>query len=284
MPADIGFWASSFVWRDAMIVAVLSASALAYLGVWVVLKKAVYVPLALSQVSSAGVVLAYLIGAWLGVDEHDRHGLRILLDPSWMSLLFALLTAFWFARPRDEGSNAVVVAYLLGSAAVLVLGGFVRQDLHDVQSVLFGNAVLVDTIQILYVGVAALVAALVHALMHRRFLFVSFDPDAAGAAGLRPFRVEVALYATFALVISVATRAIGALPAFGLMVLPALTGLHLGRSMRSAFAISVASGTLAAGFGYYASFVLGLPTGASMVALAGMFHLGSLVARRGRRA
>ncbi|MDD5307657.1 MAG: metal ABC transporter permease [Deltaproteobacteria bacterium] len=280
MPADIGFWASSFVWRDAMIVAVLSASALAYLGVWVVLKRAVYVPLALSQVSSAGVVLAFLIGAWLGVDEHDRHGLGMLFDPSWMSLLFALLTAFWFARPRGESSNAVVVAYLLGSAAVLVLGGFVRQDLHDVQSVLFGNAVLVDTIQILYVGVAALVAALVHALMHRRFLFVSFDPDAAGAAGLGPFRVEVALYATFALMISVATRAIGALPAFGLMVLPALTGLHLGRSMRAAFAISVASGVLAAGFGYYASFVLGLPTGASMVALAGLVHLGSLVARR----
>ena len=273
MDEGVSFFASWFVWRDAVIVAVISAAALGYLGVWVVLKRAAYVPLALSQVSSVGVVFACLLGAWLGVDPHEAHGLARLLDPSWMSLLFALGTAFWFARPREESSREVVVAYLLAGAAVLILGGFVRQDINDVQTILFGNAVLVDTIQILYVGAAALVVVVIHAVMHRRFLYVSFDPDAAGAAGIETFRVEVLLYATFALMISVATRAIGALPAFGLMVLPALAGLEVGRSMRAAFAISTACGALAAAFGYYASFVFGLPTGASMTAVAGALYL-----------
>jgi zinc transport system permease protein len=273
MDESVSFFESWFVWRDAVIVAVLSAAALGYLGVWVVLKRAAYVPLALSQVSSVGVVLACLLGAWLGIDPHEAHGLSLLLDPSWMSLLFALLTALWFARPREDSSREVVVAYLLAGAAVLILGGFVRQDINDVQTILFGNAVLVDTIQILYVGAAAIVAIAVHAIMYRRFLYVSFDPDAAGAAGVKPFRVEVLLYATFALMISVATRAIGALPAFGLMVLPALTGLELGRSMKAAFVISAVSGALAASLGYYTSFVLGLPTGASMTAVAGAIYL-----------
>jgi zinc transport system permease protein len=276
-----GFWESWFAWRDAVIVALLSAAALAYLGVWVVLKRVVYVPLALSQVSSVGVVFAYLLASWLGVHPHDAHGCAILLDPSWMSLVFALATAFWFARPHEDSSLAVVTAYLLSAAAVLILGGFVRQELHDVQTVLFGNAVLVDTVQILYVGGAALAVLVVHLLLHRRFLFVSFDPDAAGAAGLRPFRTEVILYASFALMISVATRAIGALPAFGLMVLPAMAGLRLARSMRTACAVAVVSGMLAAGLGYYLSFRLGVPTGASMVGLAGLFYLGTLAIRRG---
>jgi len=162
---------------------------------------------------------------------------------------------------------------------VMILGGFVRQDLHDVQTVLFGNAVLVDTVQILYVGGGALVVLVVHALLHRRFLFVSFDPDAAGAAGLKPFQIEVILYASFALMISVATRAIGAMPAFGLMVLPAMAGVRLARSMRAAHTIAMVSGTLAAGFGYYLSFRFGIPTGASMVALAGAFYLGTLAVR-----
>jgi zinc transport system permease protein len=272
----VGFWASWFIWRDAMIVALFGAAALSYLGVWVVVKKVVYVPLALSQVSSVGVVFAYLIGSWVGVGSHDTHGSWILLDPSWMSLLFALGTAFWFARPHEDSSLAIVTAYLLSGAAVMILGGFVRQDLHDVQAVLFGNAVLVDAVQILYVGGAALIVLLVHLLLHRRFLFVSFDPDAAGAAGLRPFQTEVILYASFALMISVATRAIGAMPAFGLMVLPAMTGLRLARSMRTAYVVAVISGILAAGFGYYLSFRFGIPTGASMVALAGAFYLGTL--------
>jgi zinc transport system permease protein len=273
MTDGIGFFSSWFIWRDAMIVAVLSAAALGYLGVWAVLKRAAYVPLALSQVSSVGVVFAYFLCAQCSVDPHDAGGFARLLDPSFMSLLFALLTAFWFARPREDSSRAVVCAYLLGGAAVLILGGFVRQDLNDVQSVLFGNAVLVDTIQILYVGAAALIVAAIHGLMYRRFLYVSFDPDAAGAAGLKTFRTEVLQFTTFALMISVSTRAIGALPSFGLMVLPALTGLNLGRRMRAAFVVSMVSSALSAFLGYYISFVFNLPTGASMVGVAGVFYI-----------
>lgn len=272
-----GFWESWFAWRDAMIVSLLGAAALAYLGVWVVLKRVVYVPLALAQVSSVGVVLAYLVGSWIGAHAHDTH---LLLDPAWMSLLVALATAFWFAHPREDSSLAIVSAYLIGGAAVLVLGGFVTQEISDVQTILFGNAVLVDTVQILYVGGAALLVASTHLLLHRRFLFVSFDPDAAGAAGLHPFRVEVALYASFALMISVTTRAIGALPAFGLMVLPAMTALRLARNLRAAFALAIALGVLAAALGYYLSFRLGFPTGAAMVGLAGLAYLASLALRR----
>jgi zinc transport system permease protein len=282
MPTSHNFWESWFVWRDALTVTVLSAAALAYLGVWVVLKKVIYVPLALSQVSSLGLVVAFLATGWLGFDVHDQAGCGIIIDPAWISLIFALLSAFWFARPGVDGSHAVVTAYLLAGASVLIVGGFLRRDLHDLQSVLFGNAVLVETIQILYVGAAAVITTVIHGLFYRRFLFVSFDPDAAGAAGIRLFRSEIWLYATFALMISVATRAIGALSAFGLMILPALTGLTLGRGMRAAFLIAIASGILSAGFGYYLSFVWELPTGASMVALAGLLYLGAQILVLGR--
>jgi zinc transport system permease protein len=279
MNGAVGFWESWFVWRDAMVVAVISAAALSYLGVWVVLKRVVYVPLALSQVSAAGVVAAYLVATLAGIHPHCDTGCGIPVDPAWIALLFAVGAAIPFARSQKDSSDAVVVAYLVSGALVLILGGFVRQDLHDVQRVLFGNAVLVDTIQIAYVGAAAILTFALHWLFFARFLYVSFDPDAAGAAGIRRFGTEVLLYATFALMISVVTRAIGALPAFGLMVLPALTGLRFARSMRAAFAIAIAAGVLSAGLGYYASFALGLPTGAAMVALAGLFYVGSLAKR-----
>jgi len=80
--------------------------------------------------------------------------------------------------------------------------------------------------------------------------------------------------------ISVATRAIGAMPAFGLMVLPAMAGLRLARSMRTAYVVAMVLGTLAAGLGYYVSFRFAVPTGASMVALAGAFYLLSLPLKR----
>jgi ABC-type Mn2+/Zn2+ transport system permease subunit len=172
MPASPDFWESWFVWRDALIVALISAAALAYLGVWVVLRRMTYVPLALSQVSSLGVVVAFLAASWLGLDVHDAQGCGIIVDPAWVSLIFAMLTALWFARPTADGSHAVVVAYLLAGASVLIVGGFLRQDLHDLQSVLFGNAVMVEPVQILYVGAAAVITAVVHAALYRRVFFV----------------------------------------------------------------------------------------------------------------
>lgn len=281
MTEQLSFWAASFVWRDAMIVAVVCATALAYLGVWVALKEVVYVPLALSQVSSVGVVAAFLAAGWLAKLDIGWDGFPVC-DPAFTSFLFALLIAFYFARAPRLGGRAVVVAYLLSSAAVLLLGRFVRQDMHDMQSILFGNAVLVETIQVVYVSVAALLVALIHCLGYRRFLYASFDPDSYGAAGKNVFYTEVLLYVTFAVMISVATRAIGALPAFGLMILPALCGLRLGRTMHRVFFVSMLVGALSAALGYYVSFIWELPTGACMVAVAGLAYLAGRALRTAR--
>ena len=275
----MSFWDSYEFWRDAVLVALISAAALSYLGVWVALKKVVYVPLALSQVSAVGVVLAFLLGDWIGATE-QLHSEKGPIDPAWFSLLLAVAVSLYFARPRSDGGKPVVVAYLLSGAAVLLLGGFLRQDVHDVDSILFGSAVLVETVQILYVGAGAMVILALHALLYRRFLFVSFDPTTAGASGIPVYGTEVLLYGSFALMISLATRAFGALPAFGLCVLPALTGLRLGRSMRIAFIISMAVGLASAGLGYYLSFAFELSAGASMVGLAGLLYLVSLAVQR----
>lgn len=265
------FWASSFVWRDAMAAAVLSAAALSSLGVWVVLKRVVYVPLALSQVSSVGVVAAFLLG-----DLVARGGVGgTLFDPAWMSLLFAALASLYFARAREKSGDATAVAYLLSAASVLILGGFIRNDLHDIQSVLFGNAVLVETRQVVIVAVVAVLATVVHVLFYRRILFVSFDADAAGASGMSVFRTEALLFLSLAVSISVATRAIGALPAFGFTVLPPLAALQLGGSMRQSMLLSTLIGVCSAALGYYLSFVWELPTGACIVVLMGMTYLAS---------
>jgi zinc transport system permease protein len=273
---DVSFWESAFLWRDAIIVAALCAAVLSYLGVWVSLKRVVYVPLALSQVAGFGVVLSFWFCSAL-----DLHDTPTPLAPESMSLVLATATAFYFARPKALSDHATVVAYLIASASALLMSTFVRQDVHDVQSVLFGNAVLVETVQIAYVGAAALAVAAVHLLRYRRFLFVSFDADTAAASGFSVYGNEVFMYVTFAVMISVATRAIGALPAFGFTALPALAALTVASSMRSAFFVSVGIGVICAVAGYYLSFVWELPTGATMVALAGgvylVAHLRSIV-------
>lgn len=279
---EYGFLDSMFVWRDAMIVALLSSAVLAYLGVWVVLKRVVFVPLALSQVSSFGLVLAAFLGGFLGSGSDHAHESGGSFHALLLSVVVSVLLGLWLARPREEGSQAVVSTYLIASAGVLLVGNLITDKLHDVESVLFGSAVLVETHQIFIVGSAALLVALIHFLYYRRFLFVSFDADAAGATGMPVFSTEALLIASFALMISVVTQAIGALPAFGFMVLPGLFALRIATTMRGAFTFAILLGLFSAGFGYYLSFRFDTPTGATMVALSALGYLGSLGFSRGR--
>lgn len=277
MSEAVPFWENWPIWWEAMLVALLAGAGLAYLGVWVALKRVVYVPLALTQVAAVGVVVAFLIEEATGLEAEDTW--HWLCEPAWIALLFALASAFLFARPRGEGDRPTVIAYLVGSALVLALGSFVRRDLHDIGSVLFGQAVLAQLSQVVTTAVALGLVLLVHVLFYRRLLFAAHDPAAAEAAGLRVFPLEVLLYGSFAIMLSVATRALGALPAFGLCVLPALAALKVARGMLQAMALSVAFGLLSAGLGYYLSFAFELPAGASMVLVAGLL-LGCLAGLR----
>jgi zinc transport system permease protein len=78
-------------------------------------------------------------------------------------------------------------------------------------------------------------------------------------------------------VISVATRAVGALPVFAFSVIPAAAALMLTDRIRLTIALSVLFGVISAAVGYYVSWVEQLPTGATMVVIAALFLLPGLV-------
>ncbi|HEY2745672.1 MAG TPA: iron chelate uptake ABC transporter family permease subunit, partial [Polyangia bacterium] len=136
---------------------------------------------------------------------------------------------------------------------------------------LYGNVVTVPPEQLYIMSAAAIVVALVHGLFGKEFVFTSFDAEMARTLGLRTKLWSLVLFLTFAVAISVSTRAIGALPVFAFTVIPPAAALMLGSRMWSVFAISIAIGVASTFFGYYASFRWSLPTGASMVIVAAAF-------------
>src|SRR5882762_1175327 len=106
----------------------------------------------------------------------------------------------------------------------------------------------------------------------------------AAAAGMtlkantgRAPTARVATEMTTAVVISVATRAVGALPVFAFSVIPAAAALMMTDRIGLTIALSVTFGAVSAALGYYVSWVEQLPTGASMVVVASLFLVPGLV-------
>jgi zinc transport system permease protein len=147
----------------------------------------------------------------------------------------------------------------------------VTQEAHEVNDLLYGNAVAVPPEQLYIMSAAAIVVALVHGLFGKEFVFVAFDAEMARTLGLNTSFWSLLLFLTFAVAISVSTRAIGALPVFAFTVIPPAAALMVGSRMWSVFTISVVIGVLSAFIGYYVSFHWSLPTGASMVIVAASF-------------
>jgi zinc transport system permease protein len=100
--------------------------------------------------------------------------------------------------------------------------------------------------------------------------------------GVSVLRYELLLNVIVAVAISVATRAVGALPVFAFTVVPAAAALMLTENLRATLPLSIAFGIVSAALGYYLSWIEQLPTGATMVVVASVFLLPG-VARLAKR-
>jgi zinc transport system permease protein len=275
----MSFWESSFMWLEAVVASVAVAAACAFVGVYMVLRRVVFLPAAISQVAGLGVALAFLVtalfpslaGVWL-------------LEPVVMATAISLAAALvlgWAREPRRLSRESLIgIAFILASALVILVGSYVPQDSHDIKDILFGNAVMVERSQMWVALVVSGFVLAVHFALAGPFLMVSFDHDTARSHGLPVAVLDGVLFLTLGLVASAATRTIGALPAFAFTVLPAAAALSLTRRMVTVFVLAPVLGAASAFFGYYASFQLALPTGSCMAALAGLIFVVSAAVGR----
>jgi ABC-type Mn2+/Zn2+ transport system permease subunit len=81
-------------------------------------------------------------------------------------------------------------------------------------------------------------------------------------------------------VIAFAMQFAGVLLVFDFLVLPAVTGLLLARSMRAIFTVSVASALLAAVLGFSLSVPFDLPSGPAIIAVSGALAAAAWAVRR----
>jgi ABC-type Mn2+/Zn2+ transport system permease subunit len=261
------FFESFYIWRDAVIVLIISGIALSFAGVWLALKKEVFLPLVISSFSSLGVVTAFFLCEYFGRS----------FSPYIFSLIFAVAVSFYLANSKYGGINGQVVLYLISSSMILITGSFIRADIHDVSSVLFGSTVLAEPVDIVAVSVAAVFMFTVFAAFYRKLLFVTTDPQSAKAFGINSYLFNTLLYAVLAIIISVANKAAGSFPVLGLTILPAFTGLNIGKKMVTVFFVAGISAAVSSFAGYFISFRFDLPAGASIIAVATVIYGASVV-------
>lgn len=279
MSALAEFAAAREIWEVPLAASVVAAALLGALGVYVVLRRTVFVSAALTQLSTLGLVGTLLLEERLHVEtEHASEQLAVAIAVSVVGAL--LLGAF---RPRRLPAEATVGATWVVASALVVLGASrLVHGAHDLGGMVFGNAVAVPASDLAVIAAVAAVATALHAAFAKELAFTSFDPETAQALGMRVRLWDAVLFLTIGVAIPPAARALGALPVFAFLTLPATGALLLRVGFRLAFPLAASFGVVAAAGGYVLSWIGELPTGPTMVALAALLIVPGALFRMAR--
>ncbi len=255
------------LYRDPVLAALIAGGILGLLGVYVVSRRIVFVSAALSQVSALGITLGFLLVASAGLG-----GVLQDLVPPTFAILLSLLVVFGLTGiddtpglPRDALLGA---AFVIPMALVLVLGPYIPQEMHEIETILHGSAVVVRTGDLWAIAAAGLAILASQLLAFRAFMFATLDPTVAKTQGLPVAALEAVLFASIALMTGLVTRTLGALPAFALTVLPAIGAIRLELGLGRVFAVASGLGAAGGAGGYWLAYHLDWSVGASQTLLA----------------
>ncbi|MBI4245727.1 MAG: metal ABC transporter permease [Candidatus Rokubacteria bacterium] len=247
----------------------------AYLGFHVLAREIVFVDIALAQIAALGGIAAFLLGFSLETWESYAFGLAA-------TGLGALVLALTRTRERHVSQEAVIgVVYAVSSAAAVLLADRAPHGVEHVRAMLVGNLLAVRPSEVVTVGTLYALVGALHWRFRRPFFLISTRPAAALAEGWRVRGWDFLFYASFGVVVTSSVRIAGVLLVFSYLIVPAMAGLVLGRTVRANLLIGWAFGTLVSVGGIVASAAFDLPTGATVVCVfgAGLLVLWPLAGR-----
>lgn len=266
------------LFREAILCGVVAGGVLGFLGVYIVLRRMVFVSAAMTQAAGLGVALAFYAEIHLGLHFDPVLGAAVL------SLLATLLFSVDPQRLRVTRESLLGLAFALAGGAAVLVGDRIAQEAHDINSILFGTAVVVRALDLyLVLGVGGVVL-LLNLWWFRGLTFASFDAPTALVQGLPVRLLSSIVFISIGAMVGVTARALGALPVLAFSILPATAALALGVRIHYTFGIALGLGAVAGGAGYLFAYFYQFPVGGSQTVVASAFIpivlLGRILLRR----
>jgi ABC-type Mn2+/Zn2+ transport system permease subunit len=267
---------------DLLLVGVLGP----LVGIFLILRRMVFLGVALPQISSAGIAFAFMLPA-LGLAGHthaghfegDEHFFAFAGSLSFT--LLALLVLAWLER-RGSGmaEGRLGGAYVLAGAFSILLLAKNPIGEQSMLDLLRGEIIAVSHAQLILTAVTLGVVVLTLLIFRREFLLASFDRDLAITLRKKLLVWDLLLYFLVGTTISMCVLCVGPLVTFGFLLLPALAAHAVARNLRQFAVLASTFGGITAFFGFYVSYRWDLPVGPTCVALLGLVWGLAVFARR----
>ncbi len=239
--------------RNAIIAALLASIACGTVGVYVVVKRIVFISGGIAHAAFGGIGLGYFLG------------LNPVLGVIPFSIASALSMGIVSRRTKIPEDTAIGILWATGMALGIILVALTPGYAPDLFGYLFGSILTVSRSDIMLMLLLDAVIIGVVALYHHEFEAICFDEEYATAIGLRTERLYLLLLCLIALTVVALIRVVGVILVIALLTMPAAISRRFSARMHGMIVRSVALSAILTFCGLLLAYLFNLPSGATIV-------------------
>lgn len=253
----------------------------AYLGLHVVERGVIFVDLSLAQIAALGTTIGYLFGH----DVHSRVGYAFSLGFTFIGAAVFAFTRL-HRKTRIPQEAIIGIAYAVAAAASILAMSKATRETEHLKDMLVGHLLSVSWPELARTAALYALVGAFHWVFRRKFLLISTDEDEAERQGISIRFWDFVFYVSFGFVVTSSVAMAGVLLVFSFLIVPAVSAMLFSDRIGPRLAIGWTMGGVVSGLGVWLSYLLDLPTGATIVTTFGaaLLVLAGFRALVGRRA
>jgi len=227
------------------------------------------------RLSFFGDTLAHsaLLGVLISITLDINVSLTIFVVASLVAILLLRLE-----RTTNLAGDSLLGLISHSSLAIgLVILGFLSFIRFDVMGVLFGDILSVNSNDLLVIWIGGALILVILSYIWKPLFASTVNYELAEAEGMKPERVNAIFTILLAALIAISIKMIGVLLITGLLIIPTAMARNLSDNPRQMVILSIIGGLLSVLIGLYASFEINTSSGPSIVVVALILFILSLM-------
>ena len=254
--------------RSALAAGIAASVLCGIVGIYVILNRIVFISDGIAHAAFGGIGLGYLLS----------------LDPLIFGVVSAVVTALGIgvisSRTRVSEDTAIGVFLATGMALGIMFMSLARGYARDLFGYLFGNILAVTWQDVgIIVGLTVAVLFLV-VLLYKELLVMSFDPVYGEAIGVPVRQMKLLLLCMVAFSVVMLIKIVGIILLIALLTIPGAISRQHVKGLPGIMAGSILLGVVFVTVGLFLSYLLDVPSGATIIlTAAATFFLSTVISR-----
>ncbi|MGG4264254.1 metal ABC transporter permease [Peribacillus simplex] len=250
--------------QNAFLTGIIIGAIAPLVGVFVVVRRMSMISDALSHVALAGIAFSLLL---------QKSFLSLAgLNPLYIGMAFSVGGSLFIEKLRgvykhyQELAIPIIMSGGMGLSVIFIsiANGF-NTDLYGY---LFGSVSAVSRADLYVILAVGIVVVLMLTLLYKELFLLSFDEEHAKASGIHYKAIHFIFIVMVALVIAASMKIIGILLVSSLMTLPVAASLRFAKGFKQMIVFSVLFGEVSVIGGLFLSYNLDLAPGGTIVIIA----------------